>query len=534
MAWLESVPVHTLPFSTKLISTLFYARIITARQLLDEPDRLHGLAAPTLVETAQLFVRTFAELGADTVRSMSARSWDRFPRVPLAPPSVMSKVAGASSPVAEVCALATELPARDGILCLSRLGLCGYPPPTLESLAIRTDLTRERVRQITKRFENEVAEWHIRLPRCAKLVDELRRQVGVLHIMDARSEHRRLLHALVRLSGLGTQPTLYWDTSAKAWMTDDGRNTLRRCKREVKDGLPTIKRLRRRWGAVPMSYLPCAEGVSRALAAQIALPSQVHWTIVDDLVVIPEAKSTLARLARKVIAAVGSVPVTRLQQGLEGTDRFDPPMLDETRLILANHADFRVTESDAIELVGTPDAEPVLTSAERTALAVINKAGGVVDVDGYHQEMERAGISTPLSSAILRSPFIVRLARGVYGLLGHDIEQWKIRQAKNARTARFWRSLVRFERTGQNVRLDYCLTRPCVVSGELPLPPSMEVSPGRWRANFPADINGGLSIRSVKIHGLRSWMRRAGVSCESCVTIIIDENQRIIRVYHTN
>ena len=147
---------------------------------------------------------------------------------------------------------------------------------------------------------------------------------------------------------------------------------------------------------------------------------------------------------------------------------------------------------------------------------------------------ELAGIGTALASAILREPFIIRLERAVYGLLGRDVEPGRVRQARNAKAARFWRSLVRFERTGRRVRLDYRLTRPCVVSGELPLPPSMEVSPGRWRTNFPDGTNGGLSIRSTKIHGLRSWMRRAEVAYGSCITIVIDEKRQAIRVYPDN
>ena len=75
LAWLDSVAVHTLPLPHWFVNTLINARIITARQLLHDHDRLSGLAAPVLIAEALLFVRTLAELGEDTVRSMSARSW---------------------------------------------------------------------------------------------------------------------------------------------------------------------------------------------------------------------------------------------------------------------------------------------------------------------------------------------------------------------------------------------------------------------------------------------------------------------------
>ena len=533
-AWLDSVPVHTLPFSQSLVSKLTYGSIITARQLLDEQDRLDGLAAPSLIADSLLLVRTFAELGEETVRRMSTRSWDLVPQLPLAPPLVLSRISAAPSAAAEILALVSELSERDKMFSLSRLGFLGYPRPTLESLADRAGITRERVRQITTRFTDRVSKWQVRLPRCANLVKQLQTEGGIWHITEVPPELQHPLHALTDLSALGVQPQLFWATGLQAWLTNDGRTTVREYKKAIADRLPQINTYRNQWGAIPVALLTCTKGVSKELAAEIVLSSAVDWVIKDDLVVILNAKSTLARSAFKVIEAVGPIPITELQKGLERQDRFSAPKLHETRLILSKRRDLRILRGDVVAFVDTGDIQSTLTAAQRTAVEVIRNANGVVDNDGYLQAMEGAGFSTPLSSAILREPFVVRLERGVYGLVGDDVERWRVRQAKTARTARFWRSVIRFRRTDHHVQLHYRLTRPCIVSGELPLPPSLGVPRGRWIANFRDGTSSVLKITSGKIRGLKPWMRRANLSIHSCITVTIYEGKRIIRVCGTD
>ena len=532
--WLDSVFLHTLPFPQNLIFRLASTGIVTAQRLLDELGHFRDVSAPLPVHLASqidqlrrptvaavLFVRTLATLGANVVRSLSARSWNQNPQVPAPPPSVLSEVANATSPEAEIRALAAELSMRDTDIVLSRLGLIDSPP---------TWLTERRVKRITTSFKTQISTWHIRLPKCAKLVECLEAQGGTWRASEITPESRPLLNALARLSAVGVQPILYWDSNAQAWMTSKSYNTLGEYKQLIANDLRAIRKLCNRWGAIPLDMLPQMEGVPRAIAAEVALPPTVDWRITGDLVIIPNGESQLVRLARKIIAAIGPIRITHLQEALRRTSNFSPPSCQVTTLILSSHGHFRVSDGDILALVDTVDSHSTLTFADRTALQVIRKAAGVVDRDGFLQELERAGISTSQAVAILRSPYITRLATGVYGLLGDDVDQWRVRHAQHAKEARFRRSLVGHGRELGVVWLRYSATRPCL-SGKLPLPASVATTlRGTWKAEFSDGTTRSISIRGSAISGLRPWMRRASVAHGVGIMVTIHEQTRVIRV----
>lgn len=541
--WLDSVFLHTLPFPPNLISRLASTGIVTAQRFLDELGHLCDVSAPLPVHLARqidqfrrptvaaiLFVRTLATLGANVVQSLSARSWNPSPRVPVAPPSVLSEIANASSPEAEIHALAAELGMRDTDIVLSRLGLFDSPRPSLGSIAHRTWLTERRARRITTSFKNQVSTWHIRLPKCTKLVERIEAHGGIKHSSEILPDSQPLLTALAYLSALGVQPTLHWDCDAQAWFTSKSSLHLREYKRLIAKRLPAIRRLCGRWGAVPLDMLPQMKEVPRAVATQVALPSTVDWEIVDDLVVMPNGKSTLVRLASKAIAAIGPIRITQLLDALRGKNGFSPPSVRETKLILSSHGHFRVSEDDTLKLSGTVDSKSMLTSADRTAVEIIRKAAGVVDRDGFLQEMAREGIGTSRASAILRSPYITRLAKGVYGLLGDGVDQWRVRYAQTAKERRFRRSLVDHEQDWDGVWLSYSVTRPCL-SGRLPLPAFLANNlRGTWKAEFSDGTTGSFSITGSTILGLRPWMQRAAVSHGVRIIVTIHEKERIIRL----
>ena len=299
---------------------------------------------------------------------------------------------------------------------------------------------------------------------------------------------------------------------------------------ELRSVAPTTRRQLRHWGAFRTSLLPKSGMIPMEMGIHmLATSRRCNWHIKDGLVVLPTASSVLARRASKLLLALTSVTIRDLCKSIQEDGRLAPLTDEETACILKAHDRFRSNRGQ-VRLVRGTQPLIALTSAECAALAVFHRSDGVVDRELYHHSMITAGFQGPLADAVLRSPFIVRIERGIYALRGRSFRPSQIRFAKQASSNRFRRTLVRFTQDNAGAILHYRLTIPSVNTGRLPLPSSVRLQVGDWSTYFPDDTIGMVQVKKSSLRGLRPWMRRAGVSVGSRITLEMNKENRVIHV----
>ena len=474
--------------------------------------------------------------GRRLVRSTPSHPWPHYfepsGKTPEAPVRVLWALWYAATPIDEVKALTAGMTDRNRNMIMSRLGAFGHPPPTYGSIAKTFGISRARVGQLVNRFTNDLTSWGLRLPWCQDLLDCVLMRGGIWHSTEADEPLTNSLHAIVGLSELGlVSSRLEWDANTGSWATDHGLQHMALYRDKLAASSGTIKRQRRQWGAFRLNLLPHSEIIPAQVAIRLATPTNVVGYNVDNrLLVFPNAKSVLAATARKALAALSSLAITDLHIGISQHHRLTMPSVDETRDILSAHSDFVVDLNDNVTLAEMPEPLAVLTSAERTALQIMEDADGVIDHDGYLYRMEEVGFGRELAGAVLRAPYITRMERAVYALRGRDIGPGQIQSARLARHNRFRASLVSSEHDSYYLRWHYRVSSPCLREGRLPLPAGGGLRHGRWQASFPDGTNGTLSVRNSSIRGLRPWMRRANVAIETPISIEVEKRTRVIRV----
>ena len=248
--------------------------------------------------------------------------------------------------------------------------------------------------------------------------------------------------------------------------------------------------------------MPEESATPRPVQIRLALPNSVsRWAVHRDLVVTPGTKATLTRAVQKALVAVDTVHLGALHSAISVYSRFDVPSIEEFRTILSCHDSFRIDDTDSVSSQVPLDPDSILTAAERAALNAFSEHGGIVDHDAYTHHMREAGVGRELAGAVLRSPFVVRVERAVYTLLGTTVEPWQVQAARHARTARFRRSLISSVEEQSILELHYRLTNPTVSEGRLPLPSSGQLRNGRWSTRFPDGSRGTLVVRDSSIPG---------------------------------
>ncbi|MYK60467.1 MAG: hypothetical protein F4034_00570 [Chloroflexi bacterium] len=469
-----------------------------------------------------------------------SRPWPHYFRSNDGPSVVPARVLQglwlSESPVDELNAMSVGLSARNRRIILWRLGASGHPIPTYASIAERFGISRARIGQIVSRFKTEVAEWGVRLPWSEYALAQVYLQGGLVHVSEADGRQRLALDSLVALSRLGLLSLpVEWDAQIDCWTTARGRKRTSEYAHRLDSSIAAVRKQHRQWGAFRIALLPEASTTPRPVQIRLALPNSVStWAIHHELVVTAGTRASLINSAQKVLTAVGAVQAQALHRAIAVYARFDMPSIAEFRAILSCHESLYIDDTDAVSAIVPLDRDSILTAAERTALNVFSEHGGIVDHDGYTHQMFEAGFGRELAGAVLRSPFVVRLERAVYTLLGTKVEPWQIQSARNARAARFRRSLVKSVEEQSVLRLTYRLTSPTIREGRLPIPSSGQLRNGRWTAQFPDGNRGTLIVRDSTIKGLRPWMRRASLNTGAQVALEIDRSRQSIRVTRTD
>lgn len=302
------------------------------------------------------------------------------------------------------------------------------------------------------------------------------------------------------------------------------------CLHHLRTTASTIARQRRHWNAFRSTLLPHSDFLPITTLVHIATAGHpVLPKLAEGLIVFPTGASILTRRVSKVLLALTSVAVRELCLALADDARLSCLSQPDVYCILNSHRHFRITKGH-VHLADNSKPLSSLTPAQQAALRILQDNHGIVDREYYLHRMTDADFGQPLATAVLRSPFIVRLERGIYALRGSVITPDQLQATRHASTNRFRASLLRHRNHADAIVLDYRLSIPSAATGQLPLPASHPLQLGNWPVVYPDETSGTLQLRATSLRGLRPWLRRANASVGLRFSLEVDTEARIIYV----
>ena len=421
----------------------------------------------------------------------------------------------------------------------TRLGFAGDEPATLEAAGRVGNVTRERARQLTKRFRDEVSRrgrvWTpaldgaVRvvadvLPATAEQVQQKLRDEGI-------AKRNFSLHSLMEAAEVfGIEPKFEYDR---------GSSTLRR-EGQASAGpiVAAAHKLVTHWGATTVDDVEALleeqgtkadPALIRVIVGSIRgfawLDAERGWFWIKGT-----ARNRLLNQVEKVMAVAGSIALSELRDGVGRHHRmegFRPPR--EVLARLCEDSGLYRREGDRI--VGganLPDWRDVLGKIERGLVEILFERGPVMRKDELVQVAvgEKGLNRNSVSVYLTYSPVLERYAPGVWGLRGAPVTAAEIQTLIPPRVRYQVLQDHGWTRDGR-IWVAYRLSPAVVESGVLGTPAALR---GVARGPFALFAEGGRAVGTLVIEdniwGISSFLRRWGVEAGDYLVITLDLSER--------
>jgi hypothetical protein len=437
--------------------------------------------------------------------------------LPKCGPGVLAALRRADDAAEELDALLGGFVDRDRRFLLSRWCYFDSAQPTLDSLASEAGITRERVRQIIERAEQQLQASEIVLPHASLLVAVLRDAGGLLTTQQfqeriARSGLRAeagLIRALPHLARLKLVPRVAFDTDLDLWVTGPGEDLV--ASGRLSDVLRRVSRFLKRQlrtrSCIDLDTLSGKLPFGAEHALKLAAPrcTGAEWVGAYGIPV-PLTRSKLTNAALKLLAVSRSLPLEQTHVALGRVLGPAVPPPEVLGRVLALHPQI-VLEENRVRADGSLLPDEVLSAAERTAVALFAAGGNVLLAGNFIDAMIRSGFSLPMASVILRRPYVRRIGAGIYGLRGHPIHRDTVRSRIQERSRERNRNVVTSQMAGDQVVVRYRLTR-FSRTGVLAQPKELRGISGIWTSHFPDGTEAPLKLDNGFVWTIQPWLKQ--------------------------
>lgn len=428
-------------------------------------------------------------------------------------------------------------PAGSAYAVKFRLGLTGEAPCTLVEAGDRVGVTRERVRQLERRFLDAVRDsqpWMPVLDRALKLLASTPMRAG-----EAET--------LLVERGLSRGPFAVASVLSAARVFDRSANVKLDRETDVvyRDGplvSPRVvaaeaRRLTTHWGAATVDTLAAeladdGAGEVDVELLRVLLESVPGMSWLDDekewFWVRGTRRNRLLNQAEKIISVAGSVGIGELREGVGRFYRmegFRPPR--DVLARLCEQSGLCRREGDLmIEGPAVGPWEQVLRSTiERRIAEVLFEYGPLMRRDDLERiAVDERGLNRSSFYVYLGySPIISRYAPGVYGLRGARVTAGEVNALIPPR-ARAQRLVDHGWTSDGRVWLGYRMSESALTAGVLSVPAALqEFVHGSYLLSTEQDRPiGTLVVRGNHMWGVGPFYRRWGVEEGDYVVVVLD------------
>jgi hypothetical protein len=416
-----------------------------------------------------------------------------------------------------------------------RLGLTGQPAMTLQAVADRMGVTRERIRQIEARFRRELRirrrPWTPALNRALRTLrdaapiawaeaDELLRQE---RLIDDRSGVRAVVDA-ARLFGLRVP----FDVS-------DGVIFPRGSAEAATATPPMARRLVSHWGATTVEELRAVLAeqqrgeIDSDTARQVlaVVPGRAWLDETQDWFWIKgTSRNRLLNQIEKIMSVAGSIDIGDLRNGVGRHHRmkgFRPPREVLARLCV----DSGLYRREGDRIIGgadLPDWREALGGNEAALTEILFDHGPAMRRDELERRaVDEGGMNRSSFYVYLSySPILERFAPGVYGLRGAPVSAATIKALIPQQTRQQVLQDHGWTSEGQ-VWIAYRVSPAGATSGVLGVPANLDdLLRGSYRLLAEDTRNVGTLVVDDNIWGVSPFYRRWGVEAGDYLVVQFD------------
>jgi hypothetical protein len=405
-------------------------------------------------------------------------------------------------------------------IALVWLGVDQAVDPTLREIGNRFGVSHERVRQIAAGMERALRERHQCLPTLQRTVAAVAPFLpATLSEVESRlrdlglSEGRLPLPRIHRLAGMAGIDVPWCVTEVggvsvvvcgahrhlPAHVTEYCRDAIRRWGTTTIDDVLAI--VRADFGGVEPTIL---RWLVQFLSGFSWLDEATGWFWLREA-----TRNRLLTPIRKVMAVSHRTQISSVRDAISRVyklEGFSPPR--RILLELCRQLPGLRVEGDFVVADPVPDWRSELEYVERTLVEILTLHGPVLSRPRFEELSLAAGVNRSTFYAYLNySPFIERLASGVYGLRGSDIPPGTVEALIPPR--RSFATTVRLDfgwSPDGNVSITYRLSSGMLLSGVCGIPAGIR---DHIQGEFELRTSDGTTIHRVTVRGSTAWGLRS-------------------------
>jgi hypothetical protein len=427
---------------------------------------------------------------------------------------------------------------RDREISVSHFGWDGLGRKTLEEVAKRYRMTRERARQICQRHIDYLADKQPFLPVLDRVLDTIAKKIpGSVQGLELLLAENGLSKYPFQLDGI-----MYAAEIARRGIpfviekVDELRYALPPNEKELLQRILQIAcKSVSHWGATTLEDVAAQASeqngnpitcdlvarILRPLSAFAWLDEASGWFWLEST-----ARNALLNQIEKVLCVCDKIHVTELRAGVSRPHRREgiaPPQ--RVLLELCRQLHWCSVSDDMIAAQPRLDPEKFLNDSEKTLLRVLKENGPVIQREKFEDLCLLAGMNRHSFYVFLTySPIVTKYAPGVYGLRGADVPPGVVTSVAPKRR-RANKVILDYGWTKDGkIRILYRLSKAAFFNGILSIPAALKQFLQQTFAITTTDGFGvgSMSVKDCSAWGLGPFFRRRGGEPGDYLLVLFD------------
>ncbi len=435
---------------------------------------------------------------------------------------------------------------RNKKIISGRFGLDGNGLSTLQSIGDEFQVTRERIRQICKKWTDELQESSIFAPilentiqfitenapnSCDVMMEKL--------VAEGITEKPFQLENIKEIVGFFKIdcPFILKEVDGKMYILSDASeiivNLIHKKSRKAIEhwGTSTIEE-------ITFQLSEENQDISNEFVEQVLnsrddfywLDKESGWFWLNSV-----PRNRLFNQMKKVLSVAEKIDISELRSGISRHHRtkgLSPPK--RVLLEFCKQTDLGIVKDNLIISDNNLNWKEELSNTEKSLVLILKENSNVMKRIDLEKICMELGMSNPAFQVSLSySPVIVKFGTGVYGLRGVEIPIGLIESLTNATSRRRGRVLKDFGWKNNNVWIAYQLSESSVKSGVIGVPASVkDYIGGEFRLKTEENETvGRVVIRETSAWGFSSFLRRRGGEIGDYMLLVFDTVNKEITIH---
>lgn len=435
---------------------------------------------------------------------------------------------------------------RDRKIVARRFGLNGKGLSTLQAIGDEFRVTRERIRQICKKWADELQESNVFAPKIENTIQFIAENApnscDVMMeklVVEGLTEKPFQLENIKEIIGLFKIdcPFILKEVDGRMYILSDANemtvNLIHKKSRKAIEhwGVSTVEE-------ITFQLSEENQNVSNEFVEQV-LTSKDDFCWLDKesgwfwLKSVP--RNRLYNQMRKILSVAEKIDISELRSGISRHHRtrsLSPPK--RVLLEFCKQTNLGRIEDDLVISGNNLNWEEELSNTEQFLVLILKENSNVMRRTDFEKVCMELGMSNPAFQVSLSySPVIIKFGVGVYGLRGINIPIGLIESMTNSASRRRGRVLKDFGWKNNNIWIAYQLSESAIKSGVIGVPSAVkDYIEGGFRLRTEENQTvGRIVIKETSAWGFSPFFRRRGGEIGDYMLLIFNTVNKEITIH---